>query len=285
MFTDLFSETNYTFQLYCALHPEDTTTKREDLSIMTLESHLLNQLQNDLGFLVGDRLIILVEAQSTWSINIIIRALMYLVHTWYKYIQRMQFDVYGSETITLPKPEVYVIYTGPGGETKPKEISLKDYFFNGEDVAVDCTVKIIVDGKNGDIISQYVRFCHVFDEQVRIYGRTRKAVEETIHICLNENVLTEYLTRQREEVINIMLTLFDQETIIKNHDASVARKAKAEGRVEGRAEGQKEAKKETTALMAFLAKNGRTDDIVKASIDEGFLEKLLSEFKGVVLAK
>ena len=122
---------------------------------------------------------------------------------------------------------------------------------------------MLFDGTKGDIINQYVRFCRVFNEQVRINGRTRKAVEETIRICQSEDVLKEYLDRQREEVIDIMLTLFDEETTMKNHDAAVERKGL----------------KDATDLMAFLASNGRTDDIIKASSDEGFLARLLSDFK------
>ena len=38
--------------------------------------------------------------------------------------------------------------------------------------------------------------------------------------------------RQREDVIDMMLTLFDQETLIRNHDASVERTGRAEGKAE-----------------------------------------------------
>ena len=244
---------------------------------MTLESHLLNQQYNDLGFLVGDRLIILIEAQSTWSENIVIRVLLYVVQTWYKYIKRKKLDVYDDEKLTLPIPELYVIYTGKESDSKPDEVSLKDNFFGGEDIAVDCRVKVLFDGEKGDIINQYVRFCQVFNEQVQIYGRSRKAVEETIRICQDEDILKEYLERQRAEVIDMMLALFDQETLMKNHDASVERKAEKRG--------EKRGEKRTADLMAYLAKNGRNDDIVKASTDESFLERLLLEFQGITLAQ
>ena len=35
-----------------------------------------------------------------------------------------------------------------------------------------------------------------------------------------------------------------------------------------------------TSLMAFLYKSGRGEDIIKASTDTGFLNKLLVEFSG-----
>ena len=56
--------------------------------------------------------------------------------------------------------------------------------------------------------------------------------EETIRFCQDENVLKDYLERQREEFIDMMLTLFDQETLMRNHDASVERRGRAEGKAE-----------------------------------------------------
>ena len=271
VFTNLFSDLKYTLQLYKALHPEDDKTTEDDLMLMTVESHMLNQQYNDLGFMVGSQLIILVEAQASWSENIVIRVLLYVVQTWYKYIKRKKLDVYDEEKISLPEPELYVIYTGEGSEKKPASLSLKDNFFGGRDIAVDCRVKVLYDGAEGDIINQYVRFCQVFNEQVKKYGRGRKAVVETIRICQDENVLKEYLERQREEVIDIMLALFDEETTMRNHDASVERKGKRKGY------------KEATDLMNFLWSNGRGDDAIKASSDESYLDKLLAEYRNEMM--
>ena len=267
VFTDLFSDPTYTLQLYQALHPDDTTTTEKEISLMTISSHMLNQQYNDLGFMVGQRLLILVEAQSTWSENIVIRVLLYVVQTWYKYIKQLHLDVYGREKLTLPEPELYVVYTGPERKNRPDRISLRDNFFNGKNIGVECEVKVLYDGRNGDIISQYVRFCHLFDEQVKVHGRTRKAVEETIRICQSEGVLTDYLEHQREEVIDMMLSLFDDETIMKNHDAALERKSRQEGR------------KETGELLNFLWRNGRGEDALRASSDETYLEQLLAEFQ------
>jgi len=64
--------------LYKALHPEDVDATEDEITIVTLENILLNQLYNDLGFTVGNRLLILAEAQSTWSVNIVVRGLLYM---------------------------------------------------------------------------------------------------------------------------------------------------------------------------------------------------------------
>ena len=83
VFRDLFSRKKYLLQMYKTLHPEDKTVKTKDLNIVTLKSILMNGIYNDLGFMVrGSKLMIMVEAQSTWSPNIVIRSLMYLMSTY-----------------------------------------------------------------------------------------------------------------------------------------------------------------------------------------------------------
>ena len=49
---------------------------------VTIVNVLTDQIYNDLGFTVGNRLMILVEAQSTWSENIIVRALLHLAESY-----------------------------------------------------------------------------------------------------------------------------------------------------------------------------------------------------------
>ena len=65
----------------------------------------VNQLYNDLGFLVGNRLLIMLEAQSKWSKNIVFRMLLYLAWTWDTYVKIHHLDIYGSGDLRLPKPE------------------------------------------------------------------------------------------------------------------------------------------------------------------------------------
>ena len=52
------------------------------------------------------------------------------------------------------------------------------------------------------------------------------------------------------------------------------------GRQEGRQEGENKMKKDMAGLMNYLLSNGRSDDALKASTDENFLNKLLADFRG-----
>ena len=47
------------------------------------------------------------------------------------------------------------------------------------------------------------------------YGNTKRAVTETIRICKDRNIFKEYLEGREQEVVDIMMTLFDDEQILK----------------------------------------------------------------------
>ena len=99
----------------------------------------------------------------------------------------------------------------------------EEFFLGVEDLCMEIKVKMIYGTENNDIISQYVYFSKVYNEQRKLHGSTRKTVEETIRICKDANVLKEYLESREGEVITMMMTLFDHEQIMKNHDARIRR--------------------------------------------------------------
>ena len=179
VFTSLFKEKKYLMQLYQALHPEDMEATEDDLQDVTISNVLVNDLYNDIGFRVGSTLLILIESQSTWTVNIIFRALMYLVQTYREYFKETKQDIYKSRKLKMPAPELYVIYTG-ARKSRPGEISLSEEFFDGKETCLDVKVKMIYDGEDGDIINQYVIFTKVCNEQIAIHGRSQKAVLEAI---------------------------------------------------------------------------------------------------------
>lgn len=226
VFTDLFGMPKYLIRLYRALHPEDQKTEEKDIVNVTIRNILTDNQYNDLGFRIGNTVLLLLEAQSMWSANIIIRILMYLMQTYNDYCTENGLDLYGSKKVIIPKPELYVIFTGESKE-HPEFITFRNEFFDGQDVAVDAKVKVIYDGQPGDIINQYVKFTKVANDQMKKYGRTRKAVEETIRICIDEDVLADYLKEREVEVMDIMTALFDEEEVTRRSYMRV-RKEEAE---------------------------------------------------------
>ena len=213
VFTNLFQDKKYLLQLYKTLHPEDTQVTEDALSDITIHNIMTNDVYNDVGFMVGEKLLILTEAQATWTENIAVRILIYLMVTYQDYIKKTKQNVYRSKKIRLPRPELYVIYTGDRKE-RTEYISLADEFFDGQKTFLDAKIKVLYGSGQGDIISQYVTFTKVYDEQRKLHGRARKAVTETIRICKDKNVLKEYLEEREKEVENIMLAMYDEKEIL-----------------------------------------------------------------------
>ena len=111
---------------------------------------------------------------------------------------------------------------------RPETILLSKEFFGGKECAIEVKVKVLYGGKGNDIISQYVAFTKVYNEQVKRHGRSREAVTETIRICKDRDVLREFLAGREKEVISIMMALFDEEKIMRAHIASERREASRE---------------------------------------------------------
>jgi len=106
VFTNLFKEKKYLVQLYQALHPEGSVTE-DDIKEVTVSNVLVDDIYNDIGFMVGSTLLVLVECQAAWTVNIIFRALMYLVQTYREYFKKTKQNLYKSKKLRMPKPELY----------------------------------------------------------------------------------------------------------------------------------------------------------------------------------
>ncbi len=61
VFVNIFQNKKYLMELYQVLHPEDEVSE-DDLELVTIENILVHDMYNDLGFLVKNKLIVLVEA-------------------------------------------------------------------------------------------------------------------------------------------------------------------------------------------------------------------------------
>ena len=263
VFEDLFSNKEYLLELYQALHPEDLTTTESDLEYVTLHQVISNNPYNDLGFKVGSRLMILLEAQTTWTENIIVRCIMYLAQTWKDYFITTNQSVYDSTKLDFPEPELYVLYTGSKKINKTT-ISLSEEFFNGKDIAINAKIKILTNGENNNIINQYVLFTQIVDEQRKLYkDDTKTAIKETIRICKNNNILKKYLKNQEKEVIDIMVTLYSQEEVFRDYVAS----EKFSSEVKGIAELSRELGRSFEDTVAYVSKKFDVpDEIVQRKV-------------------
>ena len=233
VFTYLFSQPEYMRQLYQVLHPEDTEVREEDFKLVTLENVLAIGQYNDLGFQVRDKLILLMEAQSTFSHNIPLRMLMYLANTYKEFVEENKLSLYREGAVSIPRPELYVVYSGER-QTVPEVLRLSDLYDGHGSVEIE--VKVLQDDGSGDILDQYIGFCEVLNEQVKLYGRTDEALGNTLRICMERGILVPFLNSRMKEVADIMTTLFDQEKVWEIELYNIAKESRQEGVQEGKKE-------------------------------------------------
>ena len=84
VFLDLFGIPRYGAELVHALRPE-LDAAEQDIEYVSLHSVLMIKPYNDMGLLVKGRLLLCSEAQSTWSLNVLVRLFLYLAETYHRY--------------------------------------------------------------------------------------------------------------------------------------------------------------------------------------------------------
>ena len=243
VFSYLFHQPEYMRELYLTFHPEDTHVKESDCHAITLENVLTNGQYNDLGIMVRDKLLILVEAQTTFSENITFRIFLYLAETYRRYVEAQNWDLYSSRAITLPRAECVVIYAGDR-KNVPEVLHLSDLYEEKGSSNVELTVQVRRWRGTKDIIDQYIRFSEITAEKEKLYGRTQEAIDAIFEVCMEEGILVPFLRSREKEVRDIMITLFNERRIQELHDNTVREEGRQEGREEGRQENKAEVVRE-----------------------------------------
>ena len=276
VFLALFKILSNAMKLYKRFHPEDKTVTEADCEILTLQTVLVNGIHNDFALQVRDKLMIFMEAQSTYNPSIAMRIALYYFETMMRYIEKNNISIY--DDYKIPVPEFYMVYVGPKRKL-PDMVYLSDMFEqDGVDTKhpdlhgfINLGVKVVRKSGKGDILDQYVRFCEISYEMREKYGDTRKAIEATIDKCLQEGILVEFLNSRREEVMDIMTTLYDEEVINRHYERHIRRKIRQEVQQEVRQEvQQEESEKGICALVATVKKLTHNKDMAIQSLMEQF---------------
>ena len=120
----LFSEPARAIELYNAVTGENLPPDTE-LTYTTLANALYIDRNNDLGFVIQKRHLVMSECQSTINWNIPMRCLGYVSRS----LENLagQEGLYGSKLVKFPAPEFYLFYVG--SETwNTKTLKLSDSF-------------------------------------------------------------------------------------------------------------------------------------------------------------
>ena len=204
LFCNYFSYPKHVLALSHDLYP-DTIITLKDIEILTIHRVLTNGTYNDLGFQIGDRLIVLVEAQSTWSVNILIRAMDYITYTYKRYLWRSRQNTNNTTKVHLPKVDFYIVYTGKPLDF-PTQISLEREF-EIEGNAMEIRARVITLTDEMTVLNQYILACKTLDKHL-LAAKTEQdralALKAAVYECIAKGYLKEYFEEHLEEVLAML---------------------------------------------------------------------------------
>ena len=191
VFTRLFSEKSNLLELYGAIsgksYPESTK-----IEIVTLSDVLYMNQINDIAFVMEDRLIVLIEHQSSINNNMPLRMLQYLSAEYDMIVDRK--NLYKQKRIMIPAPEFIVLYNGDKKFPDYKELKLSDsYNFKTPDLYLELVVRIynINKGHNAEmagkssVLSGYEEFIAEIKENLKSM-ELREAIKLAVKICISK---------------------------------------------------------------------------------------------------
>ncbi len=233
LFRMLFSEKKDLLSLYNAIRGTNYRNT-EELVVTTLEDVIYLSYKNDISFIVAGRLS-LYEHQSTWSGNLPLRYLFYISHLYSKLTA--DANLYGSKTIPLPPPHFVVFFNGSKDMPDRSIHKLSDaYQIADDDINLELKVLVlnINKGHNAELMKQcktlhdYAFLIQAIKDAPKEFS-IEEAIEYAINLCIQNNILVDFLTAHRSEVILVSIFEYDAQ----KHIAQEKEESYAEGRAEG----------------------------------------------------
>lgn len=261
IFVDLLTSQKVNMiEVYNALD-HASLSKDTPIEYINIENSLYTTMKNDVACLIKDKIIVLLEHQSTINENMPLRCLLY-VSRLYEKIIKPEYR-YFTRLVKIPTPKFYVLYNGKEAYPEKKTLYLSDAFIE-DDKKISLELEVEVININQGQNEQLLKSCKVLNQysQFIFYAKTyseEKGIEgfkEAIDYCIKNNILREYLKIRRHEVYNFLVAEYDYDLDMKmkgEENRRVAfRKGKEEGITQGREEGEKNAK---VAMAKMMKKN------------------------------
>ena len=257
----IFNDKSELLKLYNAIngtHYDDPAM----LTITTLDNAIYMTMENDLSFIIDMRLA-LYEQQSTVNPNLPLRFLMYITDIYSAYTKDM--NIYGSKKGQIPLPSFLIFYNGVKSQPDRTEFLLSELFHPTTDQPA-LELKAVMLNINKGHNQELMNACHTLRDYSEYVARIRTysaempltdAVEKAITECIHENILRDFLLKNRAEAKAMSIYEYDEEKTLRMF------------REEGYEDGERNGKIQATIEMC-LEFNLSSDAIV---------QKLMTKFQ------
>ena len=286
-YQNIHGNRNYKSSLFCmvfdnqedllALYNAMNNSNYKDASqlrINTIENVLYISMKNDVSFMI-DGTMNLYEHQSTKNENMPLRGFLYFARLFEKYLVEHDLDIYSSRIQKIPTPKYIVFYNGKENEPDERIMRLSDAF-QKEGGCIECEARLINInyGQNRELMEK----CRRLEEYSIFVATVRKhkkedvslmdAITRAIDECIEKGILVDILTKQRSEVLEVLLTTFNQELYEKN--------LKQDAYEEGMLIGEHNAIKN---LVLKKLQKGQSIEVIAAALEESeeVIERIANE--------
>ena len=257
----IFNDKSELLKLYNAIngtHYNDPAM----LTITTLDNAIYMTMENDLSFIIDMRLA-LYEQQSTVNPNLPLRFLMYITDIYSAYTKDM--NIYGSKKVQIPLPSFVIFYNDVKSQPDRTEFLLSELFHPTTDQPA-LELKAVMLNINKGHNQELMNACHTLRDYSEYVARIRTysaempltdAVEKAITECIHENILRDFLLKNRAEAKAMSIYEYDEEKTLRMF------------REEGYEDGERNGKIQATIEMC-LEFNLSSDEI---------LQRLMTKFQ------
>ena len=210
----IFNDKSELLKLYNAIngtHYDDPAM----LTITTLDNAIYMTMENDLSFIIDMRLA-LYEQQSTVNPNLPLRFLMYIADIYSAYVKDM--NIYSSKKLQIPLPSFVIFYNGGQSQPDKSEFLLSELFHPTTDEPA-LELKAVMLNINKGHNQELMNACHTLRDYSEYVARIRTysgelpfadAVEKAITECIQENILRDFLLKNRAEAKAMSIYEYDE---------------------------------------------------------------------------
>ena len=281
--------------LYNALNDRNYTDTNE-LQITTIEDVIYMGIKNDISCIIDDYMC-LIEHQSTYDPNMPLRGFFYFGKLYDKYMSLSKLRFSTKTKIKIPTPQYFVLYNGEDRKIPDRiEMKLSDSFEHPDNSGnFEWTATLI--NINYGMNEKIMKACRMLEEYSICIAEIRKELKETtdaeasitkaVDTCIKTGILKDFLITHKAEVIGMFLTEYNEEEARKcmreesyeeGHAEGLA-EGHAEGLAEGLAEGHAEGVDKSLKTLAWLQKQKRNEDMLKAINNKEYMTQVMKEYE------
>ncbi|GHU29887.1 hypothetical protein FACS1894172_01950 [Spirochaetia bacterium] len=217
VFRQIFGQPKNALELYNIIsgtnYSPDTPVQMKQVS-----DDLQTELENDIAFIIKidnvNKLVILIEHQSTINPNMPLRFLAYVCHIYRTMIADNDLDLYGKKQIQLPQPEFIIAYNGYK-QWNEKYLKLSTMFPEGisapSGTQLELTVKIVnIKPDSDDILIPEGSELYIYStlvDKIEYYRRqngitNKDAFRLAYEYCMSKGLKSEIFDRWEELYMN-----------------------------------------------------------------------------------